>query len=171
MSSVAMPQTSPTLLGRLSQLPPDQEAWADFVECYGRKIYGWCRHWGLQQADAEDVTQEVLTRLTDKMHTFRCDPSGCFRGWLKTLTHHAWYDFLVRRSRCGGGSGDTQVLLQLETLEAREDLMQRLAAEFGCELLQEAEARVRLRVCPRHWEAFRLLALEGWSGVQAARHL
>jgi RNA polymerase sigma-70 factor (ECF subfamily) len=32
-------------------------------------------------------------------------------------------------------------------------------------------ARVRLRVAPRTWEAFRLTALEGLSGAEAARRL
>ena len=50
--------TSLTLLGRLRQGATDQAAWDAFVERYGRKIYGWCRHWQLQQADAEDVTQD-----------------------------------------------------------------------------------------------------------------
>jgi DNA-directed RNA polymerase specialized sigma24 family protein len=47
--------------------PLDQAAWNEFVERYGRRIYGWCRQWGLQEADAEDVTQDVLLRLARKM--------------------------------------------------------------------------------------------------------
>jgi DNA-directed RNA polymerase specialized sigma24 family protein len=62
--------TSPTLLGRLGHAPADQAAWAEFADRYGRKIYGWCRQWGLQEADAEDVTQQVLLKLADKMRTF-----------------------------------------------------------------------------------------------------
>jgi hypothetical protein len=54
------PETSLTLLARLRDTPADQGAWGAFVARYGRKIYGWCRHWGLQEADAEDVTQVVL---------------------------------------------------------------------------------------------------------------
>jgi RNA polymerase sigma-70 factor (ECF subfamily) len=70
MEGASGSKTSVTLLGRLRQYPTDQAAWADFVERYGRKIYGWCRHWDLQKADAEDVTQTVLLLLTQKMSTF-----------------------------------------------------------------------------------------------------
>src|SRR5262245_31262762 len=55
--------TSMTLLMRLQQSPADQSAWKEFVECYGHRIAGWCRQWGLQEADAQDVAQTVLLKL------------------------------------------------------------------------------------------------------------
>jgi RNA polymerase sigma factor (sigma-70 family) len=163
--------TSITLLSRLRQAPADQAAWEEFVERYSPRIYGWCRRWDLQEADAQDVTQDVLLRLADKMRTLAYDPSRSFRGWLKTLAHHAWYDFVKKREQAGAGSGDSAVLQKLEALEARADLLQRLDEQFDRELLDEAEARVRLRVSPHIWEAFRLLAMEGCSGARAAEQL
>jgi RNA polymerase sigma-70 factor (ECF subfamily) len=59
----------------------------------------------------------------------------------------------------------------LHSVEAREDLVHHLEAEFDRELLEEAMARVRLRVAPRTWEAFRLTALEGLSGAEAAERV
>jgi len=164
------PSTSVTLLARLGCACPGQQVWNEFVERYGRKIYGWCRHWGLQEADAEDVTQEVLLKLAEKMRTFCYDPSGSFRGWLKTLTHHAWQDFVASRRRAGGGGG-MEILETLHMATAREDLLQRLEKEFDRELLDTAMQRVRVRVRPHTWEAFRLLALEGLSGAQVAGQL
>jgi len=105
------------------------------------------------------------------MQSFTYDPAKSFRGWLKTLTHHAWFDWLESQRRGGAGSGDAEVLRRLETVEARDDLVQQLAKAFDAELLEEALARVRLRVAPHTWEAFHLLALEGWSGAQAAEKL
>src|SRR5438105_5570316 len=103
-------RTSPTLLGKLARFPADQAAWGEFARRYGRKIYGWCRHWQLQQADAEDVTQQVLLKLAQKMRAFTYDPAHSFRAWLKTVTHHAWRDFVDSRRRPGGGSGSSTVL-------------------------------------------------------------
>jgi len=171
MDSTSEPGTSPTLLGRLGRAPADQSAWAEFVERYGPKIYGWCRQWGLQDADAQDVTQMVLTRLADKMRAFAYDPARSFRGWLRTLTQHAWSDFLTGRRRVGLGSGDTDVLDRLHSIEARDDLTRQLDEECERELLEAAMVRVRLRVEPRTWEAFRLLALDGRSGVETAAQL
>ncbi len=64
-------QTSATLLAMLRQVPADQAAWARFADRYGRKIYGWCRRWNLQESDAEDVTQNVLLKLAEKMRLVR----------------------------------------------------------------------------------------------------
>jgi RNA polymerase sigma-70 factor (ECF subfamily) len=163
-------RTSRTLLERLRQSPADQAAWCDFVDRYAPRVHDWCRRWGLQETDADDVCQEVILRLADKMQTFGYDPQGSFRARLKTLTHHAWDDFVHRRQRPGGGAGSSKVLEVLQSLQAREELVQ-LEEVFDRELLQEAMDRVRPLVTPRTWEAFRLLALEGWPGARAAEHL
>ena len=171
MDSSSGGHTSPTLLGRLRQEPADQDAWAQFVERYGRRVYGWCRQGGLQEADAEDVTQMVLTQLARQMRGFDYDPSRSFRGWLRTLTRHAWSDFAQARRRGGRASGDSGTAAALHMLPARDDLVARLEGQFDQEVLEEATARVRLRIDPTTWEAFQLLAVEGLSGAEAARRL
>jgi RNA polymerase sigma factor (sigma-70 family) len=164
-------QTSVTLLGRLRQDGNDQAAWSEFVRRYGPKICGWCRQWSLQEADAQDVAQDVLLKLAEKLRTFAYDPSKSFRGWLKTLTHHAWCDFLAARRRTvptGAGPGNWE---QLESQEAGLDLLERLNEEFDREMLDEAMARVQVRVAPHTWEAFRLTAVENLPGAEVAQRL
>jgi RNA polymerase sigma-70 factor (ECF subfamily) len=156
-----------TLLARLRQEPTDEAAWDAFVERYGRRIYRWCRQWKLQDADAEDVTQEILSKLAQKLRDFQYDPSRSFRSWLKTVAHHAWRNFVdSRRGRAAAGGGRVRELMQ--TLEAREDLVQELEEAFDHELLDAAKVRVRLRVAPHTWEAFRLVALEGVPAAEVA---
>jgi RNA polymerase sigma-70 factor (ECF subfamily) len=164
-------RTNPSLLGRLKRETLDQGAWAEFVRRYGQQIYRWCRNWRLQKADAEDVTQTVLARLTDKMRTFTYDPERSFRGYLKTLTHFAWCDFLAGRKRAGAATGDSAELAALETIEARDDLVEHLNKEFDQELVEDAMEQVRQRVEPHTWEAFLLTALEGLSGAVVAERL
>jgi RNA polymerase sigma factor (sigma-70 family) len=171
MDSASDSRTRVSLLSQLRHDPADQAAWATFVTRYGPKIHGWCRHWQLQEADAEDVTQEVLARLAQKMKTFAYDPARSFRAWLKTLTQHAWIDLVKRRKLAGYGSGDSQVAELLDNVAARDDLLARLEAEFDQEILEEATVQVRGRVSPRSWEAYRLTALEGLSGAAAAKQL
>ena len=152
--------------------PTDADCWNAFVDRYAPKIYGWCRQWRLQEADAQDVTQEVLARLVRKLRTFTYDPhKGTFRGWLKTLTHHAWCDYLEERRRAGGGKGGPEELARLETLEARQDLLGALAEVFDLELLAEAQARVQLQVSPRDWKIFQELAVAGRPGPAVAQEL
>src|SRR6476646_2799972 len=159
MANGPLPTTRFTLLTQLRQDPTDQAGWDEFVERYGRHIYRWCRQWKLQDADAEDVTQDVLVKLTQKLRTFAYDPSRSFRAWLKTVAHHAWRDFADGRRRATRYvTGDGQAQELMLTLEAREDLVQRLEESFYLELLEAAQVRVLLRVAPRTWEAFRLVA-------------
>jgi RNA polymerase sigma-70 factor (ECF subfamily) len=168
MADTRLPTTRVTLLGRLQQDPTDQAAWGEFVEWYGRHIYRWCRQWKLQDADAEDVTQDILVKLARKLRDFAYDPSRSFRGWLRTVAHHAWRDFVDGRRPAQVASGDPQAQGLLLTLEAREDLVQKLEEAFDLELLEVAKVRARLRVAPHTWEAFRLFALEGLPVAEVA---
>jgi RNA polymerase sigma-70 factor (ECF subfamily) len=161
MASTGLPTTRVTLLDRLRQDPSDHAGWEEFVERYGRHIYRWCRQWKLQDADAEDLTQDILIKLTQKLRTFTYDPSRSFRGWLKTVAHHAWSDFNDSRYPKQRDASHGQVQELMLTVEAREDLAQSLERAFDLELLERAKVRVRLRVAPHTWDAFRLLALEG----------
>src|SRR5262245_39273485 len=167
MANAPFPTTRLTLLNRLRQDPSDQAGWDVFVERYGRHIYRWCRQWKLQDADAEDVTQDILLKLAQKVRAFTYDPSRSFRGWLKTLAHHAWRDF-INSPRRTQAAGDGQVWKVMQSLEAREDLIQKLQQAFDHELLEAAKVRVRLRVAPHTWEAFRLVALEGVPAAEVA---
>jgi RNA polymerase sigma factor (sigma-70 family) len=155
-----LPTTCPTLLARLRRDPLNESAWDEFVEQYGPHIYRWCRQWRLQDADAEDVAQEVLLKLARKLRDFAYDPKSSFRGWLKTVAHHAWRDFIDDRS-LGRPTGDEHAWGLLQSVEAREDLIQRLEEAFDHELLEAAKVQVRLRVAPHTWEAFRLVAIDG----------
>jgi RNA polymerase sigma-70 factor (ECF subfamily) len=171
MPSDAGSLTSETLLGQLRRSPDDAAAWDRFVERYGPKIYAWCRQWRLQEADAEDVTQNVLLRLACRLRTFAYDPSRSFRGWLRTVTAHACSDFFTDWARPDRASGDSRELDVLKSAPARADLLARLEEQFDRELMDEALARVRLRVEPRTWEAFRLASAEGLSGADTAARL
>jgi RNA polymerase sigma factor (sigma-70 family) len=164
-------RTSVTLLGRLRADPKDQAAWSDFVARYGPKILLWCRRWGLQESDAQDVTQNVLLKLNSLMGSFVYDPSGCFRAWLKTLTHHAWRDLVAERRRSGPEGAGGRMGELLANRQAPDDLVEQLEEEFRQELIDRAMERVRPRVAAKTWDAFRLTALEGWSGATAAARL
>ncbi|MFO0881297.1 MAG: sigma-70 family RNA polymerase sigma factor [Gemmataceae bacterium] len=171
MAEPADVSTSPTLLGRLARSPTDQLAWGEFVTRYAPQIDNWCRRWGLQPADAQDVTQQVLLELARQMAAFRYDPSGSFRAWLKTVSYRAWCKFIEARRRPGLGSGDTATAELLLSVAAGDDLLRCVEQESERELLEQAMARVRLRVQPSTWDAFRLTALEEKSGSEVAQQL
>jgi RNA polymerase sigma factor (sigma-70 family) len=164
-------RTSKTLLSRLRENPRDQAAWNEFVARYEPTILQWCFRWRLQESDARDVTQDVLLKLQRSLAKFAYDPSRSFRGWLRTLTHHAWRDLVDDRKRAVLGSGDTGMQDLLESIAAGNDLVEHLEEEFHRELVEQAMALVQPRVAARTWDAFRLTALEGLSGASAADRL
>src|SRR5262249_47626186 len=172
MASEPPSQPRVSLLLRLRQQPDDAGTCREFVDRYAPRIYAWCRHWRLQDADAKDVTQDVLLKLAGAMRNFTYDASGSFRAWLKTLTRHAWTDFLANRQRkLAQGSGESQVLECLQTVAAGDDLVRHLEQEFDQELLDEAERRVQSRVDPPTWQAFCLTAKEQLSGAEVSQRL
>jgi RNA polymerase sigma factor (sigma-70 family) len=162
--------TPHSLLLRLSQGPRDERAWNEFVRRYQPCIRAWCCDRGLQQADAEDVTQIVLEQLLTALREFRYDPSRSFRAWLRTVTVRACARFVLHEHRAAGRK-DSASLRLLDEAPARQDLARRLEETFDAEVLEQAMTAVRGAVAAHTWEAFRLTALLHHSGAEAARQL
>ena len=171
MGLAANSRTSVSLIARLHTNPGDRAAWDDFVSRYGRKIFVWCRSWNLQEADAQDVTQNVLLEISKKMRTFVYDPSRSFRAWLKTLAHAAWCDFVAARRSHHQGSGDEAVHALLQSISDRDDFALQLEEMYDLELLETATTQVRMRIQPQTWEIFRRLVYEDQSGTDVAAEL
>jgi DNA-directed RNA polymerase specialized sigma24 family protein len=90
MDDARSPATNPTLLGRLRQDPPDTAVWSTFVLRYGPRVHAWCRLWRLQEADAQDVTQDVLVKLVARMRTFSYDRSRAGRSGRRGWRRPGW---------------------------------------------------------------------------------
>jgi RNA polymerase sigma-70 factor (ECF subfamily) len=168
MAEEAALQTRASLLVRLRAGAADPDAWRQFVLLYGPLLMAWGRRWGLQEADAEDVTQTVLLKLAGRLRSFEYDPTRRFRGFLRVVAQGVWVDLLSAGRREVPGSGDSAVEAALGSAPARDDLAARLEAAYDRELLDLATQRVQARVEPHTWSAFRLTALEGRSGAEAA---
>ncbi len=166
--------TSSTLLMRIRDVS-DSDAWGQFLERYMPRIYAWCRRYQLQESDASDVTQDVLTKLLHAMRSFEYDASrGSFRGWLKTVTNNAIRDFLGEQTGSDRGSGDTLMLDRLAAIQAPDalaDLAHTIEAEAEQELLHAAEAIVRARVQPQTWRAYELTSKLHMKPQEAAAEI
>lgn len=160
-----------SLLERLRSDEASTEAWDEFVERYGRLLYRWCRRWGLQECDAQDVTQDTLMAVVRQIGRFQYLTRGSFRAWLKTIANRCWYRIVESRNRAGDPAGGNVTLDALSSLLARGDLEQEFQRQAEREILALAMARVKRRVEPRSWEAFRLTTLEHRSGPEVAAEL
>lgn len=90
-----MHTTPASLLERLRQ-PGERESWVRFIELYTPLLYHWARRARLQEADAADLVQDVLTLLVQKLPEFTYDRHKSFRAWLRTVTLNKWRE----RLRC-----------------------------------------------------------------------
>jgi RNA polymerase sigma factor (sigma-70 family) len=163
------PPTRHSLLARLKEVAVRPEDWEGFLVLYTPPILAWCRNYGLQEADARDVTQNVLLRIARSIPQLEYDSRRSFRGWLRTIVHHCWCDWHETGGIGGTGTGDTGMLKLLQQVPARDELLARLERQYDQELLQLAMERVCERVEQQTWKVFELLALQGISGAEAAR--
>ncbi len=89
-------QTRQTLLERI-QKQHDESSWEDFVHYYKSYIYIICRRMNLPHHDSEEVVQQVLVKLWEKLPDFTYDTRKRFRGWLCTVTGNTVKDYLRKQ--------------------------------------------------------------------------
>lgn len=100
--AASWPSTQVALLERVGRTD-DQRSWAQLVACYRPLIYSYCRRRGLQDADAQDVVQNVLCRVQRAIPKFRYERrQGRFRSWLGTITLREIRRHLRRCERAQG---------------------------------------------------------------------
>jgi RNA polymerase sigma factor (sigma-70 family) len=76
----------------------DQQAWSELVERFSRYVYAIAvQAFRLPESDAEDVFQEVFSRVYQHLDTLRED--GAVRPWLGQLTRRLCIDRLRASSR------------------------------------------------------------------------
>src|SRR3954467_4933888 len=166
-----IPPTRASLLVRLRD-PRDEAAWGQFVELYGPLVYGYARKQGLQDADAADLTQDVLQAVASAVSHLEYDPRrGSFRNWLFTVVRRRLSNWRrARRNRPDGGTrGEGQ--RQLEQHPAPEGEGPGWDSEWEQRVFAWACALVRREVSDATWQAFWRTAVEGQPGSQVAADL
>lgn len=166
-----IPQTRASLLLRLGN--ESQDAWPEFISIYESALYGFCRAKGLQDADAQDVLQDVLTAVMKKLPDWNPDSDkGSFRGWLFRVARNIAVDEVKRKANKVTASGDSQVGRMLAEVPGPADLQdQSFETEYQRALLDWASNQVKSEVRENTWLSFRKTALEGQKAEQVAEAL
>jgi RNA polymerase sigma-70 factor (ECF subfamily) len=164
--------TRPSLLIRIRD-PRDDAAWSQFAGIYTPLVYGFARKQGWQDADAADLTQDVLRSVAAAISHVDYDPRrGSFRGWLFTVVRNKLRDFAAAQGRVVHGTGDTaahQVLA--EQPDRATDELAEWETDYERQLFAWAAERVRGEVQESTWQAFWQTAVEGRSGQDVAAGL
>lgn len=154
MTVTSSPETNDQLLSRLCN-HDDLEAWLDFVEVYRKSIYQVGRRFGLQDADAQNLVQDVLQKIERKIPQWKAgQPPGSFRRWLSTVARNTAID-AIRREKPDSASGGTSIQRQLNQLPEREDNFNtELQVEVERQIFRKAAKRIQNEFTESTWIAF-----------------
>ena len=167
-----MSETSASLLDRLRDNPDDQ-SWQRLVDLYTPLIRGWLRRHGLAQADADDLTQDVLAVVVRELPGFEHGGrAGAFRCWLRTITVNRARNFWRQRRAhppAGGGSDFLNLLDQLEDPASGPSRL--WDEEHDRHVARRLMALAEPDFEPSTWRAFRRVVLDGVKPAAAAAEL
>jgi RNA polymerase sigma-70 factor (ECF subfamily) len=125
----------------------DHASWKAFVDLYGPLLYRLCRRQQLQDADAADVVQNVLTRVSGAIENFDKD-RGRFRSWLITITAHEIHRYRERTL-------ERKLITDEAAIQSIEtDLTAAWAVEFQIHIYELALERTRQHFDDDSWQAF-----------------
>jgi RNA polymerase sigma-70 factor (ECF subfamily) len=165
------PPTRASLLVRLRD-PRDEQAWAQFVDLYAPLVYGYARKQGLQDADAADLSQEVLRAVAGAVGQLEYDPArGAFRNWLFTVVRRKLANWRASGANRVRGSGDSETCRLLEQCPAPANGEGGWDGEWERRVFAWACEQVRRDVAPASWQAFWRTAVDGRPGKQVAADL
>ncbi len=155
------PETRESLLLQVKD-PRNRDAWEQFVQIYRPVIYRLARQRGMQDADSQDLSQQVLMAVASAVGRWKKDDESVrFRHWLRRVARNAIINALSRRpqDRAVGGSS-VQELLD-EQPQSDENTEKQIELEYRRELYLQAADMVRADVQPGTWQAFELTVIDG----------
>lgn len=153
------PETRPSLMLRLRD-PLDQQAWVQFVSIYEPLILRLMRQRGMQDADARDVTQQVILAVNQAVDSWHPDGrEASFRRWLFAIARNLALKFIQRTATARGpgrrGVGGTDMVDLLNNLPAPDHrTVTEFDEEYRTEIFHWAAERVRSEFRESTWEAF-----------------
>ncbi|MEZ6031919.1 MAG: sigma-70 family RNA polymerase sigma factor [Planctomycetaceae bacterium] len=158
---MTLPDTRPSLLLRVRDAN-DGDAWDEFTAIYRPVILRLAGIKGLQDADAEDLAQQVLLAVSHAVERWKPDAArGRFRTWLHTVANNAILNALTRGVRDRAAADESiDVLLQqqLDRVGSDSDL---LRTEYRREIFSRAAQQIRTEFAVDTWNSFWLTAVDG----------
>lgn len=111
-----MAEASLTLLDHL-QRHSDAASWQRLVDIYAPLIGRWLARSPLQSADHDDITQEVLKIVVQKLPDFERRRVGSFHAWLRVVTANCLKAHWRSEKYRPQATGDSEFCIQLQQLE------------------------------------------------------
>ena len=162
-----------SLIERLKN-PEDQDGWDTFVRMYRGLIRGVAMKAGLDEGEAEEVIQDTVLCVHQKIGQFEADPAlGSFKGWLLRLTQWRIADQFRKRPQGSPLSQRTSGTTRTSTAEGvpdpQCDFETIWESEWKENLLSLALQEVKDQVDPEHFQIFDFCALRHWPVTKVAQ--
>jgi RNA polymerase sigma-70 factor (ECF subfamily) len=164
--------TSLSLLQRIRN--GDASGWRRVVELYTPLVCHWCKRWGVDGADADDIVQEVFHAASAGIAGFQRDRQGdTFRGWLRGITRHKVVAHWRSRQRHPSSAGGSSALERLQEVPEPEEVAADDAAdaEQMSALFHRALGLLRGEFEQRTWQAFWRTTVDDQSAPDVAVEL
>lgn len=166
-----MPSTSISLLQRLCE-QPDSDAWQQLMRQYAPMMRGWLRERLVPNQDVEDIIQDVMAVLIQRINEFQRQRAGSFRCWVRNITVNCMRDHLRKRNRSPHGVGGSGMVKIIQDLGDKQSLLSRQWEE---EHTKHLVAVILKRVQPEFrettWRAFQGVVLDQLPASQVAKSL
>ncbi len=166
------PETRQSLLLRLRDAR-DHQAWTEFLAIYEPLIHRLATRKGFQDADASELTQEVLLTVAGAIERWNPDPQrGSFRGWLIRIARNLMINFLAKRRNRPLVIGDTDFHRLLDEQPAPESGESHyFDQEYKRQTFLWAADRIRPEFQENTWQAFWQTCVDGNAVKEAAAKL
>lgn len=148
------PETHQSLILRLKD-SADAAAWSSFLAIYRPVVYRLARSRGLQDADADDLAQQVFVSIARAVERWEPAADGPpFRAWLYRIAHN---EILKSITRCKPdvASGSTSVAEMLHAAEQPDkNANAELIRESRSEAFRWAANEIRAEFTATTWAMF-----------------
>ncbi len=166
-----MTETSLTLLGRL-QRQPDAASWQRLVEIYQPLIGRYLARSQLQMADLENLVQDVLKIVVQKVPEFQRGREGSFRAWLRVVTANCLQAHWRSQKNHPSGTGDSEFFQTLQQLEdSQSPLAQAWDAEHDRFVVRRLLEIIEPHFEPATLQAFRKVVMDGHKPAMVASEM
>jgi RNA polymerase sigma factor (sigma-70 family) len=131
--NVPMTATRSSLLLRVRD-PSDSASWNEFDSIYRPLLTRYALHRGLDVAGAEDVAQQCLSAVSQRIRKF--EKKRSFRAWLRGMVDHKVSDFIAKSGKPAGQLNESMVEASSES-EALAGLWEQTWNERLLEVLRD----------------------------------
>ena len=149
----------------------DSNAWARFTKLYKKLILFWIKEYNVPSVDSDDVFQDVMLTVSNRIRKFQKSENSKFRNWLRTIVcsrsmdYHNKNKINRKKSQLSSISKIPDVKYSADAItEEQEKKEQKILSQQIISMLKET-------CSPEHLKAFELVTIKGMTSVAVAELL